>query len=101
MPATSEDEDLELRRYRRRFVLKIVLTGVIVVVAIVMSSMVVLTLRPMMAARRERAQRAKFIENEKLKENLRQIGIGLHNNEQFQQEQQPSKTTDVATPAKE
>ena len=94
MPAASEDEDFEIRQYRRSFVLKIVLIGVIVVVVIGMGSMVVLTLLfPMAVARRERAQR------EKLKENLRRIGIVLHNYEQ--PHGQPSTTADGVAPNKE
>ena len=99
MPAASKDEDFEIRPDRRSFVLKIVLIGAIVVVTIGMSSMVVLTLLiPMAVARRERAQREKFKENEKLKENLRQIGIRLHNSPQTQRQQPQTGMTDgVAT----
>ncbi|MEK6259383.1 MAG: hypothetical protein AABP62_12270 [Planctomycetota bacterium] len=102
MPAASEDEDFEIRQYRRSFVLKIVLIGAIVVVVIGMGSLVVLTvLFPMAAARRERALREKLEENEKLKEKLRQIGIGLHNNEQTQQQRPPSERTDGVPPDSE
>lgn len=89
MPAQSEHEDFEIRQYRRSFVLKMVLVGVIVVVAIGMGSMVVLALLfPMAAARREQAQR------EKLKENLRQIGIALHNYQQTHPQQTQSAQSD-------
>ena len=102
MPVTSEDEDFEIRQYRRSFVLKIVLIGAIVVVAIGMGSMVVLTLLfPMAVARRERAQREKLKGNEKLKENLRQLGIELHNKEQTHQQQPQSATADGVAPDKE
>ena len=102
MPAASEDEDFEIRQYRRSFVLKIVLIGVIVVVAIGMGLMVVLTLLfPMAVARRERAQREKLNENEKLKENLRQLGIALHIYEQTHGQPPPSTTVDGVAPDKE
>jgi hypothetical protein len=96
MSDTSDEEDFEIRPDRRNFVLKVVLIGSIVVVAIGMGSMIVLALLfPWAVARRERAQR------EKLKQNLRQIGIALHNYEQTHRQPPTSTTDDGVSPDKE
>lgn len=95
MPATSDEEDFEVRAARRSLLLRLVMIGLILV-AIGMGSMVVLALLfPMMAARRERARR------EQAKENLRQLGIALQNYDQTHRQQPQSATAEGVSSDKE
>ena len=76
MPATSDEEGFDASESRRSVLIGIIKVALILV-AIAMGSVVVLALLvPMMAARRKRAQL------EQVKENMRQLGLALHNYQQ-------------------
>ena len=89
MPATSDEENFGTSEDRRSVLIKVAL----ILVAIAMGSVVVLALlAPMMAARRKRAQL------EQVKENMRQLGLALHNYQQTHSQPLQPVSTDGTPP---
>ena len=95
MPATSDEEGFDAYEGRRSVLIGIIKVALILV-AIAMGSAVVLGLLvPRMAARRKRAQL------EQVKENMRQLGLALHNYQQTHSQPLQPVSTDGAPPSGE
>ena len=95
MPATSDEESFDASESRRSVLIGIIKVALILV-AIALGSVVVLgVLVPMAAARRKRAQQ------EQVRENMRQLGIALHNYQQTHSQPLQPVSTDGTPPSGE